>query len=559
MSQTFDTRALLDEINKITEAPNQKHVHSKDYHDLNSKHYEVFKKLGKAHVESFNFMIDDAFPRGIQALQPLEMELPGNDRLEIKVTDALVGMPLVHKDCNARTNLVYPSECRMRGTTYKSKLTLSFSVKVNKNVKGVFQEEVGEIPIMVMSKKCNISNLTPKQLVKRYEDAAEFGGYFILNGKERIIRFLTAQRRNYPMAVARKTWVQSGHLFTEYGVSIRCVGPDQIGSNLVLHYLSNGTAKLRFFYEKQPVFIPIVMVLKALCNYTDQYIYTELVKGKESDSFYCSCIMDMLRYLHQEQVYTHDDVKKYIGERLRIKTDLPEWYTDQQVAEFLFKKCVAIHLNNNNDKFNLLVHMTQKLFAAAHGECALENPDNPMYHELYMSGHIYFTLLLERIEMFLTAVKRQLKRTIEQKATVELTLPALKKVMSAKYGLICRPVEHLISTGNLQSKTGLGLMQTSGISVVAEKINYWRFISHFRAVHRGAYFTEMKTTACRKLYPEAWGFLCPVHTPDGTPCGLLNHMTEMCIITNKQASVRDLLKVLVNLGMEQIDKPIVSK
>ena len=25
-----------------------------------------------------------------------------------------------------------------------------------------------------------------------------------------------------------------------------------------------------------------------------------------------------------------------------------------------------------------------------------------------------------------------------------------------------------------------------------------------------------------------WGFLCPVHTPDGEPCGLLNHMTSNC-------------------------------
>lgn len=27
------------------------------------------------------------------------------------------------------------------------------------------------------------------------------------------------------------------------------------------------------------------------------------------------------------------------------------------------------------------------------------------------------------------------------------------------------------------------------------------------------------------------GFICPVHTPDGAPCGLLNHLTMNCIIT----------------------------
>ena len=32
----------------------------------------------------------------------------------------------------------------------------------------------------------------------------------------------------------------------------------------------------------------------------------------------------------------------------------------------------------------------------------------------------------------------------------------------------------------------------------------------------------------RKLLPDSWGFLCPVHTPDGGPCGLLNHVTTTC-------------------------------
>ena len=55
-----------------------------------------------------------------------------------------------------------------------------------------------------------------------------------------------------------------------------------------------------------------------------------------------------------------------------------------------------------------------------------------------------------------------------------------------------------------------------------------RYISHFRSIHRGAYFAEMKTTTVRKLLPENWGFICPVHTPDGGPCGLLNHIAITC-------------------------------
>ena len=84
--------------------------------------------------------------------------------------------------------------------------------------------------------------------------------------------------------------------------------------------------------------------------------------------------------------------------------------------------------------------------------------------------------------------------------------------------------------GNIISSTGLDLMQVSGYTIVAERLNYHRYLSHFQSIHRGQFFTTMKTTLVRKLLPESWGFLCPVHTPDGSPCGLLNHMTRDCVI-----------------------------
>lgn len=70
--------------------------------------------------------------------------------------------------------------------------------------------------------------------------------------------------------------------------------------------------------------------------------------------------------------------------------------------------------------------------------------------------------------------------------------------------------------------------QTSGFAVVADKLNFMRYLSHFRCVHRGAFFAQMRTTSVRKLLPEAWGFFGPVHTPDGAPCGLLNHLSAPC-------------------------------
>jgi hypothetical protein len=56
-------------------------------------------------------------------------------------------------------------------------------------------------------------------------------------------------------------------------------------------------------------------------------------------------------------------------------------------------------------------------------------------------------------------------------------------------------LDYFLATGNLVSTSGLDLLQVSGYTIVAEKLNIMRYLSHFRSVHRGAFFTEMKTTA----------------------------------------------------------------
>lgn len=70
----------------------------------------------------------------------------------------------------------------------------------------------------------------------------------------------------------------------------------------------------------------------------------------------------------------------------------------------------------------------------------------------------------------------------------------------------------------------------------------------------------MRTTEARQLLPDAWGFICPVHTPDGSPCGLLNHLTVDCVpskdILHKKI-ITGIPEILVQLGMEPIDNFLI--
>lgn len=140
-------------------------------------------------------------------------------------------------------------------------------------------------------------------------------------------------------------------------------------------------------------------------------------------------------------------------------------------------------------------------------------------------------VLKEKLQEWLQSIKALITRDLRTKKTVDLSDEAYFKNILNKTFDVGRKLEYLLATGNLVSPTGLDLKQTSGFTIVAEKLNYMRYIAHFRCIHRGQFFTEMRTTAVRKLLPESWGFICPVHTPDGAPCGLLNHLAQFCDIT----------------------------
>jgi DNA-directed RNA polymerase I subunit RPA2 len=224
------------------------------------------------------------------------------------------------------------------------------------------------------------------------------------------------------------------------------------------------------------------------------------------------------------------------------------------VGKDLIASSVATHLDNDEDKFNCLAFMTRKVYALAKAECAIENEDNPMFHEVYSSGQIYFMLLIERVELLLKGLKVCFDKHFARGNKKDpMSKELLEKMLRLRFSSLVNPMRALVGTGNLQSPSGLGLKQAVGLSVTCEKINYLRFLSNFRAVHRGAFFAQMRTTACRKLYPEAWGFMCPVHTPDGTPCGLLNHLTVGCMVTCNKNDNTQLIKTILNQDIVSVD------
>ncbi|XP_061601035.1 DNA-directed RNA polymerase I subunit RPA2 [Cololabis saira] len=534
----------------LPEGPSLKNLTDGNFGKLKDTQHAAVQNLTKAHVESFDQAVTEGLAEVVQAIPPLEF-MSNNDKIMLNFVEATICPPAVAKGNICTETKVFPAECRGRRCTYRGRVMMDVCWSVNDVPRGVIKQSMGFMPIMVKSKLCNLHDMSPKELVQHHEEAEEMGGYFIVNGIEKIIRMLIMPRRNYPIAMSRPKWKTRGQGYTQYGISMRCVREEHSAVNMNLHYLENGMVMLNFIYHKELFFLPLGFALKALVDFTDFQIYQELIKGREDNSFYKTCVSEMLRVVMEEGCTTRGKVLNFLGERFRVKLNQPEWHTNQECARFLLNECICIHLKSDTEKFYMLCLMTQKLFTFAKQECMEENPDSIMCQEVLTPGQLYLMFLKERLTAWLTSVKIAFTKR-GAKLSGGWSDENVMKLLSMGTDLT-KSFEYLLATGNLVSKTGLGMLQNTGLCVVADKLNFIRYLSHFRCVHRGAAFAKMRTTTVRKLLPESWGFMCPVHTPDGEPCGLMNHMTASCEIVAQVAPTNSLPALLCSLGVTPVD------
>ncbi|KAK9412123.1 DNA-directed RNA polymerase I subunit RPA2 [Crotalus adamanteus] len=534
----------------LPSGPSLKHLTAPDYGLPREQQRPALQDIARAHIESFNYAISEGLSRAVQDIPPLEFVFK-NDRITLAFSGATISPPMVPKGSICKELKVYPAECRARRSTYRGKLTADISWSVNGIPKGIIKQTLGNIPIMVKSKFCHLHSLSPKALIQHHEEEEEMGGYFIINGIEKVIRMMIMPRRNFPLAIIKPKWKSRGPGYTQYGVSVHCVRDEHTAVNMTLHYLDSGSVMVNFIYQRELFFIPLGFLLKALVDFSDFQIFQELIKGKENDTFYKNCVSQMLRLVTEDGCVTQKQVLIFLGQRFRVKLNLPDWYSNERVGDFLFNQCICIHLKTKAEKFYLLCLMTRKLFTLAKEGCMEDNPDSLMNQEVLTPGQLYLMFLKEKMETWLHSVKLALDKKA-QKSNITITSENMIKILGMGVDLT-RMLEYLLATGNLRSKSGLGMLQVSGLCVIADKLNFFRYLSHFRCVHRGAAFMKMRTTTVRKLLPESWGFLCPVHTPDGEPCGLMNHMTAPCEIVTQTFHTVSLLPLLCSLGVTPVD------
>src|SRR3989338_2970313 len=206
-------------------------------------------------IDSFNNFIDKELNKIIEENRDIVPTIiPHNvDDFKIRLDKIWVEKPkMIEADGSSRD--IYPIEARLRKITYSAPCWITVSAHINGGQRESFDTQIGNLPIMLKSKWCHLNKLSREELIERGEDPDEPGGYFIINGTEKVLitiedlasnKFLVEKDNTGTVAFA-------GKLFSEYG---------SFKIPHTLEKLKDGIFYLTFTRVKR---IPVVIALKAL-------------------------------------------------------------------------------------------------------------------------------------------------------------------------------------------------------------------------------------------------------------------------------------------------------
>ncbi|AFN82654.1 DNA-directed RNA polymerase subunit B [Encephalitozoon romaleae SJ-2008] len=488
------------------------------------------KDAAKAHIEAYNAIFDENILDNLVAgIPPLI-----RGRTKIVVEEIHISPPfLSDRDHISVDRRLFPRECRERGLTYKGKMVARVSLFYDN--KHVMTEDkfAGYFPIMVRSKLCHLRNV--ENMNKVGEDEGEVGGYFIVNGIDKFIRLGIIQKRNHIFAFKQR---KKENFLTGYGVSIRCVGKDEIGHLNSLYYCTDGNVIIKIFYRRSTFLFPLVLILRALINTTDEELFEALGGGEKA--------IHLLKCFAEYNVFSRAECLDYIGSRFSAAINVG---TKVEAAKELLSKYVASHLTSNLDKFNFLVLAAKKLFSFVDNEIVEDDFDSPGNHELFTVTQVLSSFIKDKIEeymrLFPIIYKKTYfkdgsgKRKLEKDSEVEddlyedkLDLSKIKEIFKKTPINIGQKLDLFLYGGSTVLTSCSDILQRTGFVITAERINFYRYLCNLRSINRGSYISSL-VTDIRKLRPESWGFICPVHTPDGAPCGILLHMAKGAEVVSK--------------------------
>ncbi len=458
--------------------------------------------IARQHLNSYNEFIKRGMQSIVDEVGEVEIESP-NGNYKIKLGKIEIGRPRVI-EYDGSENYIQPREARLRNLSYSAPLYLEMKIEdSDPAISAPFKVYIGNMPVMVKSDICVLHGLTEKQLIDLGEDPNDPGGYFVINGSERLIIGLEDISPNKILVEREST----GSSVTYKAV----VHSSIVGFRSKLEMVLKPDNVIYLKLPIMPTEIPFTIVMRALGVAKDVDIANAVSSRDEIQE-------ELIPTLEKnEGVTTQEDAIMYIGNRL-AHGQVDE--IRKKRAEQLLDTYLLPHLgrspSNRGDKAMFISEMANKLLQLKLGYIQEDDRDHYGNKVIKFAGEQLADIFRTAFRNMVRDLKYQLDRAGQKKS------PSLVSAV-VRPGTITDKLENAIATGNW----GRGRV---GITQLLERTNRLATISHLRRIQSPLSRTQPNFEA-RELHGTQWGRVCPVETPEGSNCGLVKNLALSAIIS----------------------------
>jgi DNA-directed RNA polymerase II subunit RPB2 len=470
------------------------------------------------------------------------------------------GKPVIFDETHE--HYMFPNEARLRNMSYGT--TLHVDVEVVYNImdeennyiktESTFEKiYLGKFPIMLNSDLCILNNLSQKAKFNMGECKNDRGGYFIIDGKEKVLvsqeKFadnMLYVRGDYNDIYSHSAEIRSVSEDSSKPVrtlSIRIMRPSvKYTNNQILVNIPN---------VRKPV--PLFILMRALGILSDKEIISYCLLDMEKNSH----LIDYFRpSIHDAgNIYNQEVAIKYIATLTKGKTIS---HTMEILIDYLLP-----HIGETNfqSKAYYIGYMVNKLLKVFINEEKPTDRDSFKFKRVELAGSLIYDLFKEYYTLQQKHIFQKIdkeyyyKQGIYQENFISLIDDNINEYFREK----------ILETGFKKAfKGSWGAEEHTHRPEVIQDLNrlsFNSFLSHLRKLNLPL-DSSAKVVGPRLLHSSQWGIIDPVDTPDGGNVGLHKHMSLGAHITSGYSSkpiIEFLRKVIFMELLEECTTEYISK
>jgi len=484
---------------------------------------DILKREGvsKQHLNSFDEFIEKGLQEIIDEIGDIEIE---NAEYPYKIKlDKVKLNPARMMELDGSITHITPAEARLRNVSYVCPLMMGANIIEDGKTLESRQIHIGDLPVMVRSHACKLYGFTDQKLIDYGEDPQDPGGYFIINGSERVIVGLEDLSYNKIIVDQEKVGGKKVHKAKVYS-SI-------VGYRAKLELIMKDDGMIVAKIPGSPVDIPVIVLMRALGLETNEEI-SSYVSGVEE-------IQNQLEGSFEKagDVVTPKDAISYISKRIA-----PGMLEEFQIkrAETLLDWGLLPHLGkhpeNRKEKSQFLGEAACKLLELKLGWINPDDKDHYGNKVIKFAGEMLADLFRTALRNLVRDMKYQLERS-GQKRGISAVGAAIRP------GIISDKLNNAIATGNW----GRGRV---GVTQLLDRTNYLSTMSHLRRVQSPLSRTQPNFEA-RDLHATHFGRICPSETPEGSNCGLVKNLALSAIISVKVDNT-EIIEKIHEIGLQSL-------